>query len=104
MDGGRIDVDADALIVHRVADYDAWKAVFDAAAGIRREAGERSFQVLCAEEDPETLVHFSTWTSTAAAREFFESARLQQILSRGPVSRNRSSSISNSAVGATFRR
>ncbi len=70
---------AHVLIVHEVADYDAWKVVFDAAADIRREAGERSYQVLCAETDPNTVVHFSTWTSTAAARDFFESPRLQQI-------------------------
>ena len=30
------------LIVHEVADYEAWKRVFDLAAEIRREAGERS--------------------------------------------------------------
>ncbi len=34
------------LIIHEVADYAAWKKVFDGAAGIRREAGERSYQVL----------------------------------------------------------
>ena len=34
------------LIIHEVADYTAWKQVFDDAAGIREEAGERSFQVL----------------------------------------------------------
>jgi hypothetical protein len=34
------------LIIHAVHDYDAWKKVFDAAAAIRRDAGEQSFQVL----------------------------------------------------------
>jgi hypothetical protein len=34
------------LIIHEVADYPAWKKVFDAAAELRREAGERSYQVL----------------------------------------------------------
>jgi hypothetical protein len=37
---------AHVLIVHEVADYLAWKAVFESAAGIRRDAGEREFQVL----------------------------------------------------------
>jgi quinol monooxygenase YgiN len=64
------------LIIHEVADYPAWKKVFDAAAGIRKEAGERSYQVLKYETDANKLVHFSAWTSIAAARSFFESPRL----------------------------
>jgi quinol monooxygenase YgiN len=62
-----------------VADYPAWKTVFDNAAGIRREAGERSFQVLKYDSDPNRIVHFSTWTSHADARAFFESPRLVEI-------------------------
>ena len=34
------------LIIHEVADYAAWKRVFDQAAAIREAAGERSYQVL----------------------------------------------------------
>ena len=67
------------LIIHEVADYDAWKKVFDHAAGIRRDAGERTYQVLRYEGEPRKIVHFSTWTSLAAARAFFESPRLVEI-------------------------
>jgi quinol monooxygenase YgiN len=67
------------LIIHEVADYAAWKVVFDNAAGIRKEAGERSYQVLKYESDPNKIVHFSVWTSTADARRFFESPKLVQI-------------------------
>jgi quinol monooxygenase YgiN len=67
------------LIIHEVADYDAWKKVFDSAAGIRREAGERSYQVLRYDTDRRKIVHFSAWTSHAAAKAFFESPRLVQI-------------------------
>ncbi len=67
------------LIIHEVADYPAWKKVFDGAAGIRREAGERSYQVLKYEKDPNRIVHFSTWTSIADAKRFFESPRLVKI-------------------------
>ncbi len=67
------------LIIHEVADYAAWKVIFDNAAGIRKEAGERSYQVLRYESDPNKIVHFSVWTSTANARAFFESPRLIQI-------------------------
>jgi hypothetical protein len=62
-----------------VADYPAWKIVFDTAADIRREAGERGFQVLKYDNDPNRIVHFSTCTSHADARAFFESPRLVEI-------------------------
>lgn len=67
------------LIIHEVADYPAWKAVFDSAAGIRKEAGERSYQVLKYDTDANKIVHFSAWTSIADAKAFFESPRLAKI-------------------------
>ena len=67
------------LITHEVADYSAWKKVFDGAAGIRKEAGERSYQVLHYENEPNKIVHFSAWTSIADAKAFFESPRLVAI-------------------------
>lgn len=67
------------LIIHEVADYLAWKTIFDGAAGIRKAAGERSYQVLRFDTDPNRIVHFSAWTSAADARRFFESPELIQI-------------------------
>jgi len=67
------------LIIHEVADYGAWKRVFDGAAGIRKEAGEVSYELLRYEADANRIVHFSVWTSLAAARAFFESPRLVRI-------------------------
>ena len=67
------------LIVHEVADYPAWKTVFDGAASLRREAGEINFEVLRDADQPELVVHLSSWKSHAAARRFFESPRLGEI-------------------------
>ena len=67
------------LIIHEVADYPAWKTIFDNAAGIRRDAGERSYQVLKYENDPNRIVHFSVWTSIEDAKSFFESPKLVKI-------------------------
>jgi quinol monooxygenase YgiN len=67
------------LIIHEVADYPAWKKVFDGAAGIRREAGERSYKVLKYENDANRIVHFSAWTSIEDAKRFFESPKLVKI-------------------------
>jgi len=73
------------LIIHEVADYELWKKVFDAAATIRRDAGERSYQVLKFDSDPNTVVHFSAWTSIAAAKHFFESPELVKIRAQAGV-------------------
>ena len=67
------------LIIHEVADYPAWKTIFDNAAGIRRDAGERSYQVLKYQDDPNRIVHFSVWTSLENAKSFFESPKLVKI-------------------------
>jgi quinol monooxygenase YgiN len=73
------------LIIHEVADYPAWKKVFDGAADIRRDAGERSYQVLKYQNDPNRIVHFSAWTSIDDARSFFESPRLVKIRAEAGV-------------------
>ena len=67
------------LIIHEVENYPAWKKVFDNAANIRKEAGERSYQVLKYDNEPNKIVHFSAWTSIADARAFFESPKLVKI-------------------------
>ena len=73
------------LIIHEVADYGKWKAVFDGARGIRKDAGERSYQVLRYEQQPDKVVHFSVWTSHEAAKAFFESPQLVEIRKRAGV-------------------
>ncbi|MEG4487861.1 antibiotic biosynthesis monooxygenase [Microcoleus sp. D2_18a_B4] len=67
------------LIIHEVENYDAWKQVFARAESIRKEAGERSYQLLNYDNEPNKIVHFSAWTSIADARAFFESPRLVKI-------------------------
>jgi quinol monooxygenase YgiN len=67
------------LIIHEVADYIAWKKIFDQAATIRKEAGEQSYQVLKYENDANKIVHFSVWNNLDNARAFFESPKLVQI-------------------------
>lgn len=67
------------LILHAVESYPAWKRIFDDAAAIRREAGERRFQLLSEAANPNHVVHFSAWTSLEAARAFFESPELVKL-------------------------
>ena len=73
------------LIIHEVADYPAWKKNFDEASGIRKDAGERSYQVLRYQSDPNKIVHFSEWTSIDDAKRFFESPQLIKIRAQAGV-------------------
>jgi quinol monooxygenase YgiN len=73
------------LITHEVADYSAWKKVFDNASSLRKEAGERSYQILHYESEPHKIVHLSAWTSLASAKAFFESPRLVRLREEASV-------------------
>lgn len=73
------------LIIHEVADYAAWKIIFDQAATIRKTAGEISYQLLRYDTDANNIVHFSAWTSLDAARRFFESPELVAIREKAGV-------------------
>lgn len=73
------------LIIHEVADYPAWKAIFDQAADIRKQAGEISYQLLRYDTDANNIVHFSEWSSLDSARRFFESKELVEIRKKAGV-------------------
>ncbi len=73
------------LIIHEVADFALWKQAFDAAAGIRRAAGEISYDLLRFAEDANKVVHFSEWASLEAVRGFFQSAEVAEIRRKAGV-------------------
>jgi quinol monooxygenase YgiN len=73
------------LIIHEVEDYPAWKAIFDQAVDIRKEAGEISYQLLRHDDNHNNIVHFSAWSSLDNARRFFESPKLVEIRKQAGV-------------------
>jgi quinol monooxygenase YgiN len=73
------------LIIHEVADYLAWKQVFDDAAVLRKAAGELSYQLLNFDDNKNNVVHLSRWTSLQSARQFFESPRVAEIRKQAGV-------------------
>lgn len=73
------------LIIHEVESYPAWKAVFDQAVQIRKDAGEISYQLLRYDKDANNIVHFSKWSSLENARRFFESPELVEIRKQAGV-------------------
>ena len=73
------------LIIHEVNAYSAWKSVFDQAGNMRKNAGEISYQLLRYDNDANTIVHFSEWSSLDNARRFFESPELVEIRRKAGV-------------------
>ena len=73
------------LIIHEVEAYPSWKAIFDQAAGIRKTAGEISYQLLRYDTNSNRIVHFSEWSSLDEARRFFESPELVEIRKKAGV-------------------
>jgi heme-degrading monooxygenase HmoA len=73
------------LIIHEVEAYPAWKAVFDQAANLRKQAGEISYRLLRYDNDDNNIVHFSQWSSLDNARCFFESDELVEIRKKAGV-------------------
>lgn len=73
------------LVIHQVDDFVAWKAIFDGASGLRKAAGEISYQVLTSDTDANRVIHFSRWRSLDTARRFFESAELVEIRRKAGV-------------------
>ena len=73
------------LIIHEVDAYPAWKAIFDHAMDIRKHAGEISYQLLRYDDNANSIVHFSQWTSLDNARQFFESTQLAEIRKKAGV-------------------
>jgi heme-degrading monooxygenase HmoA len=51
------------FVKHKVADYNAWKSTFDAFIETRRAGGEKSFQILHPENEPNNLLLMFEWNS-----------------------------------------
>jgi quinol monooxygenase YgiN len=74
-----------ALIRHRVADYDAWKAVYDEFAPTQAEHGVRAHQVLRSTDDPNDIIVIHTFDSAGEAQAFFAMPELMQAMSQAGV-------------------
>ncbi len=73
------------LIIHEVNEYTIWKKILDEASGIRKKAGEISYQVLKYQSDSQKIVHFSMWSSLEKAKQFFQSPALIKIRNEAGV-------------------
>ena len=66
--------------LHRVADYDAWRRVYDRVADVQRELGVTRRTVYRAEGDPNNLLVMQEFGSPEEAHSFFEHPRNREVL------------------------
>jgi quinol monooxygenase YgiN len=74
-----------ALVRHRVADFDAWKKVYDGFAPTQAEHGVRSHQVLRSIDNPDDVIVTHAFDSPEAARAFFAMPELKDAMSQAGV-------------------
>jgi heme-degrading monooxygenase HmoA len=73
------------FVKHKVADYNAWKSTFDAFIETRRAGGEKSFQILHPENEPNNLLLMFEWNSLENARNFMTSEELKNAMKQAGV-------------------
>ena len=74
-----------SLVRHRVADFDAWKKVYDGFAPSQTEHGVHSHQVLRSIENPNDVIVTHTFDSREAAKAFFAMPELKEAMSQAGV-------------------
>jgi len=73
------------LVRHRVANYDAWKTVYDGFAPIQAEHGVRAHQVLRSHDSPNDLVITHRFDDLETAKAFFAMPELKQAMTKAGV-------------------
>jgi quinol monooxygenase YgiN len=76
---------AAAIITHKVADYEAWRPVFDGHAAARKEAGLLGHHINRRSDDPNTVSVYLTATTPDAIKAFGASAEVRDVMKRGGV-------------------
>ena len=73
------------LVHHEVADYPAWKSVFDAALDWRQKNGEQSCRIFHSAGMVNNLVLLFEWESIESARKFMASDELKTRMAQAGV-------------------
>ncbi len=73
------------IVMHRVENYETWRAEYDAFDGFRRQSGIVGHAVSRALDDPNHLVVYHQADDVAEVRAFVDSAELKQAMQRAGV-------------------
>ena len=74
-----------SLVRHRVADFDAWRKVYDGFAPTQAEHGVHGHQVLRSVENPNDVIVTHTFDSREVASAFFAMPELKEAMSKAGV-------------------
>lgn len=73
------------LIHHEVADYPAWKSVFESALDWRQKNGERGYRIFHSAGNINDLTILFEWESLERARAFIASDELKSRMAKAGV-------------------
>ena len=73
------------FVNHKVANYKPWKSTFDAFIETRRAGGEKAFQILHPENEPNNLLLMFKWDNLENARNFMNSEELKNAMKQAGV-------------------
>jgi hypothetical protein len=73
------------LMHHEVADYQSWRAVFDAALDFRHNGGERACRVFRTTGNPNDLTLLFEWEDLERARVYMNSEELRKKMTLAGV-------------------
>ncbi|MDT0168518.1 hypothetical protein [Pseudarthrobacter sp. BRE9] len=74
-----------AHILHRVADYDAWRKVYDSVGDMQKDGGVTQESVHRMVDDPDNLLVIHHFDTMESARAFFGRSDLRDAMERGGV-------------------
>ena len=71
------------FVLHQVADYDAWRRVYD--RDVQRELGVTGRAVYTAEGDPNNVLVMQEFRSSQEAHSFFENPQFREVMQYADV-------------------
>jgi quinol monooxygenase YgiN len=73
------------LVHHRVADYNAWRSVYDGVRELQRDGGVRYQRVMRGADDPDMIVVVHEFDSRESAQAFFDNPALRDAMGQAGV-------------------
>ena len=74
-----------AFVLHRVADYDAWRKVYDSVGDMQKDGGVTQESVHRMVDDPNNVLVIHHFNNVETARSFFGRDDLREALQRSGV-------------------
>ena len=73
------------FVRHRVADYEAWRRVYDSVGEMQRQGGVTADAVYRVEDDPNEVLVMHHFGSSSEAHSFMENPDLRQAMAQAGV-------------------